>query len=397
MGKSAGESSLSEKQCSLSNGSMECVNKALIPGLPDELALLCLVMISHGYLGVLKCVCKRWRDVIGSEYYASYKSRMGRCGDWVFFWDGGIQHQWKAYDPEADRWHDMPSMPRLNDDSHFGFSCVSACNRFLVIGGAYANDNPDNEPIVTNRVQSFDPFRQEWSEVATMSTPRAKFACSVIGGKVYVGGGCSSLFTDGLSSAEVYDPVNDRWDDLPPLPNPMAHCFGISYNGKFHILECTYGQSTMEYSQLDKQWCSRDDMWLRPLDILVRREIVVINDHIYAVKNNDEEKLVEAFNTQTGDWLHLGSVPPVILPDRPPIHKYFGYGVCGLRNKLYVMGGSVTEVDDRGLIHINMGKLRAMRVCDLSSTPLQWRETRPIPGHARAWILACSSLEELLS
>ncbi|KAL9682146.1 hypothetical protein QQ045_013939 [Rhodiola kirilowii] len=99
-------------------------------------------MISHGYLGVLKCVCKRWRDVIGSEDYASCKSRMGRCGDWVFFWDGGIENQWKAYDPEADRWHDIPSMPRLNDDQHFDFSCVSACNRFLVIGGAYGNDDP---------------------------------------------------------------------------------------------------------------------------------------------------------------------------------------------------------------------------------------------------------------
>ncbi|CAM8934910.1 unnamed protein product [Rhodiola kirilowii] len=378
---------------------MECVNKELIPGLPDELALLCLAMISHGYLGVLKCVCKRWRDVLRSEDYASCKSRMGRCGDWVFSWNGGTENQWKACDPEADRWHDMPSMPRLNDDCHYGFSCVSASNRFLVIGGAY--DNGNHEPIVINRVQSFDPFRQEWSEVASMSTPRAHFACSVIFGKVFVGGGWSSLFTDELSTAEVYDPMNNRWDDLPPLPNPMAHCIGISYNGKFHVWKSFVDQGTMEYSPLDRQWCSRDDMWLKPMNILMHREIVVINDHMYAVKDKDEEKSVEAFNTQIGDWLHLGSVPPVTLPDHPPIYKYFRYGVCGLRNKLYILGGCIKSVDSRKYAHIKNGKLWTVRVCDLSSTPLQWRETRPIPDRTRGctlgWIIACASLEEHLS
>ncbi|KAL9682234.1 hypothetical protein QQ045_014027 [Rhodiola kirilowii] len=189
----------------------------------------------------------------------------------------------------------------------------------------------------------------------------------------------------------------ERWDDLPPLPNPMAHCFGISYNGKFHVLKSPYDQSTMEYSPLDRQWCSRDNMWLRPMKIGVEHKILVINDHMYAVKDKDEEKSVEAFDTQTGDWLHFGSVPPVTLPGRPPLYKYFLYGVCGLRNKLYIMGGSVWEVDNRGFDCMMIGKLRTMRVCDLASTSLQWRETRPVPGHTCAWILACASLEERLS
>ncbi|CAM8934906.1 unnamed protein product [Rhodiola kirilowii] len=246
MEKSAVESSLSKHQYSFTNGSMDCSNKALIPGLPDELALACLAMISHGYLGVLKCVCKRWRDVIHSEDYASFKSRIGRCGDWLFFSNGGIENQWKAYDPEADRWHDIPSMPRLNDDPYSGFFCISACNRFLVIGGAYVNDDWGYEPIVTNQVLSFDPFRQKWSQVASMSTPRTDFACSVICGKVYVGGGRSSFFTNALSSAEVYDPVNDRWDDLPTMPTPRVDCFGVSYNNKFYILKLSRPNKRVE-------------------------------------------------------------------------------------------------------------------------------------------------------
>ncbi|CAM8941355.1 unnamed protein product [Rhodiola kirilowii] len=385
---------------------MECPNKALIPGLPDELALVCLAMISHGYLGALKCVCKRWRDVIHSEDYASCKSRMGRCGDWLFFWNGGIENQWKAYDPEADRWHDIPSMLRLNDDQHSGLSCVSACNRFLVIGGVYSNDDPECEPIVTNRVLSFDPFRQKWSQVASMSTPRADFACSVICGKVYVGGGCSSCLTTTLLSAEVYDPMNDRWDDLPTMPTlptrpiPRFDWLGVSYNSKFYILKHPYDR-TMEFSPLDRQWCSREEMWFKPVNFGVQYKVLVIDGRMYAVKDEDEEKSVETFNTQTGDWLHIGSVPPVTLPDHPPLRDYFDYGVCGLRNKLYIMGGSVHEMYENeareGVIHFHFGKLRTVRVCDPSVTPLEWRELRPVPGETCDCMLECASLEEQLS
>uniref|UniRef100_A0A7N0UI02 F-box/kelch-repeat protein n=1 Tax=Kalanchoe fedtschenkoi TaxID=63787 RepID=A0A7N0UI02_KALFE len=365
----------------------EDVNEALIPGLQDDLALRCLARISHGFHGVLKCVCKRWRHVMSSEDYVSYKSRRGWCGDWLFVLAQGAENQW------ADRRHALPRIPSWNRESHFGFSCVGLCNRFLVIGGAYY---ALFLPIVVNQVFSFDPFRQQWSEVASMSTPRSDFACSVICGKVYVGGGWNSSFTGGLSSAEVYDPVKDRWDNLPTMPNPRAGCFGVSYDCKFYILSDKLNISDRReievFNPCDRSWCTIQDMWQPPKKLQVA--ILVINGRLYTVIEG--ENSVQIRNTETGDWYHVGSVPAAALPDHPRLLEFYGYSACGLRKELYIVGGKTIKLEEKGDGRFDIVKLRTMRVCDPSITPLRWRETRPIFGPAGGSILGCGSLEECL-
>ncbi|KAL9671749.1 hypothetical protein QQ045_009322 [Rhodiola kirilowii] len=316
MDKSAGEISLSIKLKSVTIGSMrvfECVNEALIPGLPDELALICLAKISHEFLGVLECVCKRWRDVIRSEEYAFYKSGMGRCGDWLFvlITDDDKSRYWKAYDPEADKWHLIPPMPRVNE---------------LVA------------------------FSQEWSEVASMSNGRAFFACSVICNKVYVGGGYSSGYNseyycphNPLSSAEVYDPMKD--------------------------------------SLHDRQWCSRRDV--RRSEIQTRYGIVVINDHLYTIIGDS----LQTVNIETGDWYHVGSMPAPNIREYP--WSNMRSLICSLRNKIYVIECMSRYEPD------HLVRQRTVRICNMSTTPLQWKKST-ISGAKNVGALECASLEECL-
>ena len=47
--------------------------------------------------------------------------------------------------------------------------------------------------------------------VASMRTPRTQFACCAVSGKVYVAGGRNLTHSRGITSAEVYDPVADRY------------------------------------------------------------------------------------------------------------------------------------------------------------------------------------------
>ncbi|CAM8911717.1 unnamed protein product [Rhodiola kirilowii] len=307
--------------------------------------------ISHGFLGVLECVCKRWRDMLRSEDYALYKSRMGRCGDWLYVlmkekYSLGCRY-WKAYDPEADRWHRIPPMPRVNELVEY--SCVSVCNRLLVIGGFFLG--PRGQNTSSNQVFCFDPYRQEWSEVASLSTGRAAFACSVICDKVYVRGGYGSSRNlnnlsysgrNSLSSAEVYDPVKDRWDELPPVPNPIFfRCFGVSYNSKFYILS-KYDYNLMDiFSPHDRQWCSRPDVREKSK---MRYPILVINNHLYTIDKDS----VQTVNIETGDWHHVGPVPPPPLPEYPPLSKIDRALVCSLRNKLYIIGGFPSDSSTNG-------------------------------------------------
>jgi hypothetical protein len=187
----------------------------IIPGLPDDLGLRCLAKMSHGHHGLLETVSKRWRDLIRSSDYAAFKAREGWCGDWLFVLTDGSSTEWVAYDPQADTWHPLPKISTSHPEcEHFGFSCVCVCNRLLVIGGSYKPlepEFPNQRPFISNDVMQFDPYKKQWTSIACMRTPRSHFACSVIGGKVYVAGGRNSSCTRGLALAEVYDPLTDKY------------------------------------------------------------------------------------------------------------------------------------------------------------------------------------------
>lgn len=187
----------------------------IIPGLPDDLALRCLAKLSHGYHGLLETVSKRWRDVLHSTDYASFKAKEGWCGDWLFLLTEGSKDRWIAYDPKADRWHPIPLITRNHGCTwSAGFACVCVCNRFLVIGGAYGKADPrltHEIPFTTDEVFQFNPFKKEWKKVASMRTPRSFFACCVMSDKVYVAGGRNMSCPNGIALAEVYDPFTDKY------------------------------------------------------------------------------------------------------------------------------------------------------------------------------------------
>ncbi|CDY35074.1 BnaA06g10840D [Brassica napus] len=167
---------------------MGTIEQSIIPGLPDDLALRCISKLSHGYHGKLECVSKDWRDLVRCEAYSCYKARNGWSESWLF---AHSNNQLVAYDPDADRWHPLPRNEAIQDGwDHSGFACVCVSSCLLVIGGCYVSSFPREEPfVVTNVVMRFDPFKKEWKMVAGMRTPRTRFACAAVSGKVYVAGG----------------------------------------------------------------------------------------------------------------------------------------------------------------------------------------------------------------
>ncbi|XP_048321547.1 F-box/kelch-repeat protein At1g16250 isoform X2 [Ziziphus jujuba] len=384
---------------------MKVLRQSIIPGLPDDLALRCLAKLSHGYHGKLETVSKAWRDLIRSAEYGNYKARQGWCGNWLFVLTEGSKNEWIAYDPEADKWHPLPipkmlftTTPHI-DLKHFGFSCVSVCNRFYLIGGSYAPHDsafPHQRHFITNAVFQFDPFLKQWSNAASMVTSRSHFACCVVSGKIYVAGGRNLSTPRGLVLAEVYDPLTDKWEELPPMPNPQMDCLGLSYKGKFHVLSDQVGlpdQNTSEvFDPSDGTWCTVEDIW--PFSRAMQFAVQVIeDDRIYTVVDWGES-LIKTRDTEKGEWQNVGSVPSVVLPDHGRPLEAFGYGFAALRNELYVVGGKVLKWEESGAGRFDIVKLGLVRVCDPLVMPLKWRETKPMFGSACGSILGCASMEE---
>ncbi|KAK0608464.1 hypothetical protein LWI29_031078 [Acer saccharum] len=296
----------------------EFVHQPIIPGLPDDLALRCLAKVSHGYHGALQTVSKSWRRLLSSSDYANYKAKHGWIGDWLFVLTERSDNHWIAYDPQADIWHPLPKIPTSHSHwQHSGFSC-------------------------------FDPFKKHWTTVASMRTPRSHFACSVISGKVYVAGGRNSSSSSGLKLAEVYDPLTNRWEELPPMRHPQMDCLGLSYKGKLHVLNDLVGLADRNRSEvfnpLNSTWCIVEDTW--PFSRAMQFSVQVIGDaQVYTVVDWGES-LIKTRDNEKGDWYNVGSVPPIILSDHYRPVEAFGYGFAALKNKLYVLGGTALRWEE---------------------------------------------------
>lgn len=371
------------------DGDDDGMDKSILPGLPDDLALRCLAKISHGYHGVLECVSKSWRDAIRSTYYAHLKASEGWCGNWLFVSTSEQNiDMWDAYDPDADKWHTLPRMPRFrNDVSRSRFSVVSLHKKLLVIGGCYVTSN---SPLATNEVIIFDPFKKQWSRLANMRTPRADFACTVICGLVYVAGGCNSCDT-GLSAAEVYDPITDRWEDLPPMPLPLFECFSVSHGGQFHVVGKkgfnVESDTYIIYDPVGKKWRTVDDE-LVLFSKLSRFTVTTMNDRIYAIPDGS----VRTMETTRMDWSLLGVLPSVV----PPLHtrplKPFCFGFAGFEQYLYVAGGLTLKFDSNASAYSIM-KLNCCRRCNPAKSPLRWQDVKPMPRQSGG-VLGCCAIQE---
>ncbi|KAF6171197.1 hypothetical protein GIB67_001912 [Kingdonia uniflora] len=375
----------------------ELNDKPIIPGLPDDVAYSCLARVSHGNHGLLEVVCKKWKDVFRSSDYSNLKAREGWCGNWLFVLTEGDNTEWIAYDPDADRWHPLPKIPTFNPGWHHdGFSCISVRNRFLVIGGCYTPEplSPHQKPLITNEVVEFNPFKKEWRRKASMKTPRSNFACCVVGGKVYVAGGRTSSTSRGIDLAEVYDPVEDRWKELPTMPTAQMDCIGLSIKNRLHVLSDQVGlpdHNTSElYDPLDRSWRTVGDIW--PFSKAMQVAVTVVRgDRIFTLVDCGES-CIKRRDTDQGQWSNVGPVPLVTLTDHTRSLEAFGYGFAALGSDLYVVGGKVLKWEATG--RFDIVKLNLVRICDPTVLPLKWRETRPMYGLARGAVVASATLEE---
>ena len=115
----------------------------------------------------------------------------------------------EAYDPQADSWQRVASMPR----GLCYHAAAAMGGKIYVTGGMGGqeedDDDNDNDNVFLNLVYVYDPQADAWTRLASMSFTRATHASAAVGGKLYVFGG--HVEGGHLSTAEVYDPASDSW------------------------------------------------------------------------------------------------------------------------------------------------------------------------------------------
>ncbi|GKV06198.1 hypothetical protein SLEP1_g18112 [Rubroshorea leprosula] len=237
--------------------------RTLIAGLPDEIAIECLVRVPYQFHSNIKSVCHGWRNLICSPLFHRERIKSGaaerlvcliqplsstpapdstlglRQGDDVCVSNGdkkakedGRQNQRQGqyglsiYNATRDTWH--RTRPKMGGIPMF-CQCLALESRgkLMLLGGW---DPSTLEPVPDVYILDLGSVGGSWRRAAPMSVARSFFACAVVGSKVYVAGGHDNQ-KNALRFAEVYDVGENRWKMLPDMAEERDECQGLSWEG----------------------------------------------------------------------------------------------------------------------------------------------------------------------
>lgn len=202
--------------------------------------------------------------------------------------------------------------------------CANLNNALFVCGGYDRGE-------CLRTVELYDPLLNRWSQLPSMREARGRFDIAVIEGKVYAVGGCNG--TTELATAEVYSSDNSKWTALPPLELARSNVAVCDLAGKVYVIGGWNGQCGMKqcniFDPVEGKWTE-----IEPLNYGRYQAAVTTRlGKLYAVGGCDAWNClntVEVYDPATGMWDFL---PPMNTARR-------GCGVTLYQNKLYVVGGS---------------------------------------------------------
>ncbi|XP_042498577.1 F-box/kelch-repeat protein At1g55270-like isoform X2 [Macadamia integrifolia] len=284
----------------------------LLPGLPDDLAIACLIRVPRIEHQKLRLVCKRWYRLLAGNFFYSLRKSLGIAEEWIYVIkrdrDGKIS--WHAFDPIYQLWQPLPPIPgEYSEALGFGCAVLSGCHLYL-FGG--------KDPLKGSmrRVIFYSARTNKWHRAPDMLRRRHLFGSCVINNCLYVAGGESEGVHRFLRSAEVYDPNRNRWSFIAEMSTAMVPFIGVVYegwrnpsttlNGKLYALDCKDGCKLRIYDETTDSWSKHVDSKMHQGNSRASEAaaLVPLNGKLCIIRNNMSISLVDlskSINLQAGD------------------------------------------------------------------------------------------------
>ncbi|XP_010534884.1 PREDICTED: F-box/kelch-repeat protein At1g55270 [Tarenaya hassleriana] len=306
------------------------VQPPLLPGLPDDLAVACLIRVPRAEHRKLRLVCKRWYRLVSGNFFYSQRKLLGMAEEWVYVLkrdrDGKIS--WNAFDTVHQLWQPLPPVPREYSEAvGFGCAVLSGCHLYL-FGG--------KDPLrgSMRRVVFYNARTNKWHRAPDMLRKRHFFGSCVINNCLYVAGGECEGIQRTLRSAEVYDPNKTRWSFVSDMSTAMVPLIGVVYDGKWFLKGLGSHQEVMSeaYDPETNSWSPMSDGMVAGW----RNPCTSLDGRLYALDCRDGCKL-RIYDESTDSWnkfvdskLHLGSSRSVEAAALVPL----GGKLCIIRNNM---------------------------------------------------------------
>ena len=195
---------------------------------------------------------KKWYKLssfLSTRFY--YGPSISVCQGKLFLIGGTRDGSTECYDPSINMWSPLESFKQK-----IKFCTVVTFQGLLyVIGGV---DPEENNRLST--VQRYNPDKNLWQVVSSLSSPRSNVCAVVTGSHLYAIGGRSDV--EPVNIVERFDPMEKAWCLVAPTLEKRVAAGGVAVNKKLFVfggfLDGSYSQSNFceMYDQVTAMWSS---------------------------------------------------------------------------------------------------------------------------------------------
>ncbi|CAO2829709.1 unnamed protein product [Amaranthus hypochondriacus] len=269
----------------------------LLPGLPDDVAKLCLALVPRSEFPMMGAVSTRWRSFIRSKEFITIRKQAGMLEEWLYLLtidDEGKESRWEVLDCFGNKHRILPPMP---GEFKMGFGVAVLHGKLLVMAGCTVYEGAASP---TADVYQYDCFLNCWDKLSSMNVARYDFACAEVGGMVYVVGGYG-MDGESLCSAEVYNPDTGKWNLIESLRRPRWGCFACGFEGKLYVMggrsSFTIGNSKCVdvYNPVNHTWAE-----MKNGCVMVTAQ-AVLGKKLFCIEWKNQRKLA-IFNPEDNSW-----------------------------------------------------------------------------------------------
>ncbi|XP_020609401.1 actin-binding protein IPP-like [Orbicella faveolata] len=244
------------------------------------------------------------------------------------------------------RWSDTSSLFTVEKFDSFLQTCDSFTTAQLSfarsghavasIGGLIYAIGGENDSLIYDTVECYDPALNSWSLVAPLTAPRVACGVCVVEDFMFVIGGW--VGSEIAENVERYDPDLDRWDIVGKVETKRFHLGVAEMDG---LIYAAGGLSELgEELKVFECYNPVSDTWIRQPDMRHRRAylgLAALGGSLYAVGGSNEPDgalaSVERFDLDRNQWTE------VVPMEKPRA----GLAVAVSSGLLYVFGGRTTS------------------------------------------------------
>ncbi|KAI4345328.1 hypothetical protein L6164_012460 [Bauhinia variegata] len=213
----------------------------LVPGLPDDLGLECLIRLPYSAHPAAFRVCRQWRHLLESDDFYDLRKKSGHTREVACLIQalpagngekptGSPSYGITVFDPVSQSWERLDPVPEYPFGLPLFCQSASSEGKLVVMGGW---DPVSYEPLT--QLFIYDFRTNQWRRGKDMPSKRSFFAIGSFQGRIYVAGGHDEN-KNALRTAWVYDVRRNEWTELNPMSEERDECEGMVIGDEFWVV-----------------------------------------------------------------------------------------------------------------------------------------------------------------